>query len=76
MASGWKSRNAGGNTTILQNALVKKGTQGGYKPDNNGQFEVILNNAPKEMTFPKVTYNKKTDTFELNTVVQNILDNN
>ncbi len=72
MASGWKDILSGGNTTIIQHATVKKGTEGGYIPSNNGQYEVVLNNTPKEMTFTKVAYNKETDTFELGTVVQNI----
>ena len=72
MASGWRHVHAGDNTTIVQNATVKKGTQGGYHSDNNGQYEVILNNTPKELTFPSIQYNKDTDSFILDTIVQNI----
>ena len=72
MAFGWRHIHSGDNTTIVQNATVKKGTQGGYRCDNNGQYEVVLNNTAKEMTFPTATYNKDTDTFVLNTIVQNI----
>ena len=72
MASSWRYKHSGDNTTIVQNATVKKGTQGGYCSDNNGQYEVILNNTPKELTFPSIQYDKDTDTFVLDTIVQNI----
>ena len=72
MAAGWRSHNSGDNTTIVQNAIVKQGTQGGFHCGNNEQFEVILNNTPKEMSFQNVVYNKDTDTFELNSTIQNL----
>ena len=72
MAAGWRSHNSGDNTTIVQNATVKQGTQGGFHCGNNEQFEVILNNTPKEMSFQNVVYNKETDTFELNSTIQNL----
>lgn len=72
MAGGWMSHNAGDNTTIIQNATVKQGTQGGFHDGANAQYEVILNNTPKEMTFPEVVYHKDTDYFELQSVIQNI----
>lgn len=72
MAAGWRSHNSGDNTTIVQNAIVKQGTQGGFHCGNNEQFEVILNNTPKEMSFQNAVYNKDTDTFELNSTIQNL----
>ena len=71
MASSWRAIHSGDNTTIITKATIKKGTQGGFHQGNNEQYEIILNNTPKEMTFPKVTYRKETDTFELDTVVRN-----
>ena len=61
---------------IIQKALVKKDTQGAYhcQTGNNNQYELVLNNTPKEMTFQNVFYDKHTDTFELETIVQNILN--
>lgn len=73
MAAGWRAIHSGDNTTIIQNATIKKGTQGGYHQGDNKQYEVILNNTPKEMTFQDVVYDKATDTFVLGTTVQNIL---
>ena len=72
MAGGWMSHNAGDNTTIIQNATVKKGTQGGFHNGANAQYEVILNNTPKEINFSDVVYHKDGDFFELNSVIQNI----
>ena len=71
MASGWRCVHSGDNTTILQKATVKQGTQGGYHAGANAQYEVILNNTPKEIKFSDVVYNKETDTFELYSVIQN-----
>ena len=73
MAAGWREIHTGDNTTIIQNATIKKGTQGGYHQGDNAQYEVVLNNTPKEMTFQDVVYDKETDTFVLGTTVQNIL---
>lgn len=74
MASGWRAVHAGDNTTIVQKTTIKKGTQGGFHQGDNNQYEIIVNNTPKEMTFPKVTYKKETDTFELNTFVKSHKD--
>lgn len=73
MAEGWASHPEAKNTTMIQNATVKKGTQGGF--DNfsiNSQYEVILNNTPKEITTQNVVYDKETDTFLLDTIIQNV----
>lgn len=72
MARGWRGTQNCDNTTIIQNATVKKGTQGGFHDGDNAQYEVVLNNTPKEISCNKVVYNKETDTFELDTIVQNI----
>lgn len=72
MAGGWKSHNAGDNTTIIQNATVKQGTQGGFHNGSNAQYEVILNNTPKEVKFSDVIYHKDGDYFELDSIIQNI----
>ena len=74
MASGWRTIHSGDNTTIITKATIKKGTQGGFHQGANNQYEIIVNNTPKEMTFPKVTYKKETDTFELNTFVKSHKD--
>ena len=71
MASGWKNHNTGNNATILHTANVKKGTQGIYHDTNNGQEEVILNNTAKKMTFRDVVYDKKSNTFYINTDIEN-----
>lgn len=72
MSNGWKNIHAQDNTTILHTANVKQGTQGCYHDTNNGQFEVILNNTPKKMTFENVVYDKNTNTFYMNTSIINI----
>lgn len=72
MAMGWGYHNAGDNPVILHKAKVKQGTQGGYIPDNNGQFEVLLNNTPKEMKFNNIIYNKNDNLFTLETEIKNI----
>ena len=72
MAGGWMSHNSGDNTTIIQNATVKQGTQGGFHNGSNAQYEVILNNTPKEITFPEVVYHKDGDYFELGSIIQNV----
>lgn len=72
MANGWMSHNAGDNTTIIQNATVKQGTQGGYHNGSSGQYEVILNNTPKEVKFSDVDYHKDGDYFELDSIIKNI----
>lgn len=71
MASGWKNHNSGDNATILHTANVKKGTQGTYIDTNNGQQEVVLNSTAKKMTFRDVVYNKKSNTFHINTDIEN-----
>lgn len=73
MANGWKSHNAGDNTTIIQNATVKQGTQGGFHNGSNAQYEVILNNTPKEIKFSDVVYHEDGDYFELDSIIQNII---
>lgn len=73
MAGGWMSHNAGDNTTIIQNATVKQGTQGGFHNGSSGQYEVILNNTPKEVKFSDVIYHKDGDYFELDSEIQNII---
>ena len=72
MAAGWRGIHSGDNTTIVQNAIIKKGTQGGFHCGNNAQYEVVLNNTPKEMTFDTVIYDRLTDTFNIGLTVQNI----
>lgn len=72
MAGGWMSHNAGANTTIIQNATVKQGTQGGFHNGSNAQYEVILNNTPKEVKFPDVIYHKDGDYFELDSLIRNV----
>ncbi len=72
MAAGWKHTQYCDNTTILQNAIVKQGTNGGYHNGWNKQYEVIINNTPKEITFPEVVYHKDGDYFELDSVIQNV----
>lgn len=72
MARGWKNLNRGDNTTIFQRATVAKGTQGGYHEGVNAQYEVILNNTPKETTIKNATYDRENDTFELETFIQNL----
>ena len=73
MASSWRGIHSGDNTTIVHNATIKKGTEGGYNnTTDNAQYEVILNNTPKEMSFNRATYNKQNDTFELDTIIQNV----
>ena len=72
MAGGWMSQNTGDNTTIIQNATIKQGTQGGFHNGSNAQYEVILNNTPKEITFPEVVYHKDGDYFELGSIIQNV----
>lgn len=72
MARGWKNLNRGDNTTIFQRATVAKGTQGGYHEGINAQYEVILNNTPKETTVKNATYDRENDTFELETFIQNL----
>lgn len=73
MAFSWRGIHSGDNTTIVHNATIKKGTEGGYNNTTaNAQYEVILNNTPKEMSFNRATYNKENDTFELDTIIQNI----
>lgn len=72
MARGWKDLYRGDNTTIFQRATVTKGTQGGYHEGPNAQYEVILNNTPKETTIKNATYDRENDTFELETFIQNL----
>ena len=74
MASSWASRRAGDSSTpIIQNVTVKKGTQGGFDAISaNSQYEVILNNTPKEITFQDVVYNPKADNFEIKSTIQNV----
>ncbi|MGN1152639.1 MAG: hypothetical protein ACI4S3_01285, partial [Candidatus Gastranaerophilaceae bacterium] len=72
MSKGWKNLNREDNTTILQRATIKQGTQGGFHDGNNGQYEVILNNTPKEISCNKVVYDRDSDTFVLDTIVQNV----
>lgn len=72
MANGWRCIHSGDNTIILQKATIKQGTQGGYHQGANAQYEVILNNTPKEIKFSDVVYNKETDTFELSSILRNL----
>lgn len=74
MASSWASRRAGDSSTpIIQNVTVKKGTQGGFDAISaNSQYEVILNNTPKEITFQDVVYYPKADNFEIKSTIQNV----
>lgn len=72
MARNWKDINRGDNTTMFQRATLTKGTQGGYHEDVNAQYEVILNNTPKETTIKNATYDRENDTFELETFIQNV----
>lgn len=72
MAGGWMSHNTGDNTTIIQNATVKQGTQGGFHNGANAQYEVILNDTSKELRFSDVIYHRDGDYFELNSIIRNI----
>ena len=72
MARGWSGTQGSNNTRLIQHANVMKGTEGGYIHSQNAQYEVILNNTPKEISIQDVAYNKKSDAFEIDTIVQNI----
>lgn len=72
MAAGWRRTQACDNTTMIQRAIINKGTQGGFHDGANAQYEIILNNIPKEISCNNVVYDKKNDTFVLDTIVQNI----
>lgn len=72
MAAGWRKIHTEDNTTIIQRATINKGTEGGFHEGNNAQYEIILNNTPKEIVCNNVLYDKETDTFVLDTIVRNI----
>ena len=72
MALYWSGTQGCDNTRVIQHANVMKGTEGGYIDSRNVQYEVILNNTPKEISIQDVAYNKKSDAFEIDTIVQNI----
>lgn len=71
-AEGWSYMHAGDNAKLFQKTTVKQGTEGGYVGGDNNQYEVILNNTPKEFTFQKVVYNKEENRFELESTVQKV----
>lgn len=71
MARGWKDTHRGDNATIVQRATIGQGTQGGYHEGANAQYEVILNNTPKETTVKNVIYDRENNTFELRTFIKN-----
>ena len=71
MAYNWRGLNCGDNTTITQKTTIKQGTEGCYSGITNNQYELVLNNTPKEISFESVVYNKETDTFELVSTIQN-----
>jgi len=53
--------------SILSKTVIKKGNQACYIP--NEQYEFILNNNKKNITFSNAQYDRKTNTFFLNSEI-------
>ena len=54
--------------SILSKTIIKKGNQAVYIPDNN-QYEFIVNNNKKSVKFSNAQYDRKTNTFFLNSEI-------
>ncbi len=69
----WKKVFNGKNTaTVKEKITIKKGTEGVFCSGSTMQCEFILNNKPKLFRYQKANYDRTSNTFILEAVVQNI----